>query len=153
MRRLGWLLLIAACTASSHATIDRTDCVSCHKPDYDETPSIVQACTPTDHVAAGYTQTCSNCHGTTSWCPGDAKHTKWDLTTASHAGWDCADCHTAITYDPPAITDPGATGINCIGCHWHDQARVDPYHTGKSGYQYGPATCLASECHGGKARQ
>lgn len=107
----------------------------------------------TDHTT--YAATCYQCHGTTSWCPAvkaaTQTHPKFDLTKASHAGWDCADCHLSITYDPPAIPDP--TMIACTNCHWHDQAQTDPHHVGKSNYVYGPATCLASECHGGGRRQ
>lgn len=151
LRTMSMVVLIAcvvACTGS-HATVDRTGCNACHATEYDRAPVTVSACTEKpDHVALGYPRTCASCHGTTAWCPADAKHTKFDLTRPSHAGWDCADCHLSITYDPPAIAAPEM--IRCTGCHWHDQARVDPNHVGNSNYQYGPATCLAAECHGGR---
>lgn len=135
-----------ACTPS-HTTADRTDCNGCHASAYDSAPITVSVCTQKpDHVALGYPRTCSNCHGTTAWCPADAMHTKFDIVRVSHAGWDCADCHLSITYDPPAIADPAA--IDCTRCHWHDRARVDPNHLGNSDYSYGPATCVAAECHG-----
>lgn len=150
MGTVALIACVAACTGS-HATVDRTECNACHATQYDSAPVTVSACTQKpDHVALGYPRTCASCHGTTAWCPADAMHTKFDLTRSAHAGWDCADCHLAITYDPPAISDPAM--IACTGCHWHDQARVDPYHLGNSDYQYGPATCLASECHGGRRR-
>lgn len=143
-------IALAACS-TSHATVDRTDCNGCHASAYDTAPVTVSVCTQKpDHAALGYPRTCSSCHGTTAWCPADATHTSFDIVRQSHAGWDCADCHVAITYDPPAIADPAA--IDCTNCHWHDQARVDPNHLGKSDYRYGPATCRAAGCHGGRGR-
>ena len=143
--RIVLILALIGCT-SSHLDTDRTDCVSCHAMPTLADPAPPPACTLTDHSL--YATTCFTCHGTTAWCPADPRHTKFDLTRTSHAGWDCADCHLAITYDPPAVTD--ATAITCTSCHSHDRARVDAFHTGKSGYVYGPATCLASGCHGGR---
>ena len=143
--RIALAFALAACTSSHVPDTDRTDCVTCHAQPALTDPSPPPACTLTDH--ATYPTTCANCHGTTAWCPADAMHTKFSLTRASHAGWDCADCHLAITYAPPAVTDP--TAIACTNCHWHDRARVDPFHVGKGGYTYGPATCLAPACHGG----
>jgi hypothetical protein len=141
--RLLALVIVIGCTSSHSPVTDRTDCNTCHT-----TPALADpppgACMVTDH--ATYASTCFQCHGTTSWCPADARHTKFDLMSTSHAGWDCADCHIAITYDPPAVTDPAQ--INCTNCHWHDRAQTDPHHVGKSDYTYGPATCIASECHG-----
>ena len=143
MRALVAVVLVA-CTASSTHLADRTDCLGCHTTALTDPPPA--ACTPRDHT--NDPTTCSNCHGTVAWCPADAAHTKFNLTSASHAGWDCADCHQSITYAPPAIPDP--TAIDCTNCHWHDRARVDPFHIGKGDYVYGPRTCLASNCHGGR---
>lgn len=136
------LVMLGACSTSHAVTADRTDCNGCHASEYEAAPQIAGACTPTDHVALGYPRTCSNCHGTTSWCPADASHTKFDLTSTSHAGWDCADCHVSITYDPPHIDEQP---IDCIGCHWHDQARTDAIHLGNGDYTWAPDSCL--RCH------
>jgi len=136
------LVIVLAACSTSHSTVDRTDCNSCHATEYDTAPQIAGVCTPTDHMAKGYPRTCSNCHGTTAWCPADPSHTKFNIKTGSHAGWDCADCHTSITYDPPHIDEQP---INCINCHWHDQSRTDAIHFGKGGYTYTPDSCL--RCH------
>ncbi len=145
-----WLLLFAlvACTAHTAPLKDRTGCNDCHATEYDMAGSAVTgACMLTDHVALGYSRSCYQCHGTTSWCPADAMHTKFDITTQSHAGWDCADCHTAITYDPPKVTE---MPINCIDCHFHDKARTDAIHLGKGGYTWTGDSCLM--CHVGGRR-
>ena len=147
MRKL-WLLALAACTSHTSPAADRTGCNDCHATEYDNAampqPGV---CTPTDHVALGYPRTCYECHGTTSWCPADAMHTKFDITTSSHAGWDCADCHTSITYTPPHVDEKP---INCIDCHFHDKARTDAIHGGKSGYTWTGDSCLM--CHAGGRR-
>lgn len=137
----------AACT-TTHTETDRLDCNSCHATEYDTSAQITPPCDPAlgpiDHVARGYDRTCYACHGTASWCPADDSHTEFNLTRTAHAGYDCADCHLAISYEPPAVTD--ATQITCTNCHWHDQARTDPLHLGNGDYEYAPAACL--ECHG-----
>ncbi len=155
MRAILLVTALAACTGSSTVTIDRTNCNTCHTAPTAALPYPDPAglCTPTEHDTLGYGDNCYACHGTTAWCPADTNHTKWPITqpTASHAGSDCADCHTAITYDPPAITD--STQITCITCHEHDKAQTDAHHVGKGDYSYGPATCMQRECHGGGRRQ
>jgi hypothetical protein len=141
-----FIVVLVACSDTRLAPITRTDCVTCHPVPLVTDPAP-PPCMVTDH--SSFPMTCGTCHGTTAWCPADAMHTQFPLT-GSHEGWNCADCHLAISYDPPVVVDP--TAITCIDCHWHEQARVDPYHIGKSGYSYGPRTCLAPECHGGGQR-
>jgi nitrate/TMAO reductase-like tetraheme cytochrome c subunit len=139
--RWAWLLLVA-CASSHVATPDRVDCNGCHADQFDEGGTAqVAACTPTAHTT--YQRTCADCHGTTSWCPASVNHPQFPLQR-SHAGWDCADCHATISYDPPSIA---AQPITCTNCHWHTQARVDPFHIGNGDYSYGPSTCL--QCHRG----
>ncbi len=148
MRHLALAIVLVGCT-SSHTNVGaRTDCSTCHTAPALADP-VAAPCAVTDHSM--YPATCYQCHGTTAWCPADTAHTKFDITSSSHAGWDCADCHLAISYDPPVVTDPAQ--ITCIDCHWHDQSRTDPNHIGKSDYKYGPATCLAANCHGEGGRQ
>ncbi|MBL9015752.1 MAG: hypothetical protein JNL83_16325 [Myxococcales bacterium] len=138
---------LTACSTPQHAEVDRTACDTCHTADYDTAavPAPMSACSPTDHVALGYSRACADCHGTTSWCPADATHTRFDLRSRAHAGWDCADCHASITYQPPAVPDPAQ--IQCTGCHWHSAGKTDPKHLGNGDYTYAPASCVA--CHPG----
>ena len=144
MRSVVIALFVGACATTPAATFDRTDCNRCHASDYDTTPSQVGACKPTDHST--YARTCSDCHGTTSWCPADANHFQFRLS-GNHAGWDCADCHQSISYDPVMIAPQP---ITCTNCHWHEQSRTDPIHLGNGDYSYAPASCL--ECHSGGGR-
>jgi hypothetical protein len=168
MRMLAALVALAAvaCTTSAtHVTIDRTDCITCHTAEYASTNTgAVSICrapsAPRAHEVNHYATTCADCHGTFAWCPAvdplpDRSHNKFDITSTSHGGWDCADCHTAITYGPPdpKITDRTATGIDCTGCHWHDQARTDMNHLGNGNYVYAPASCIRDGCHGQGGRQ
>lgn len=138
-----WFLVLAGACTTSHGEVDRNDCNSCHATQYDTAPQVVSPCTPTDHVAMSYSRECANCHGTAAWCPAESTHTGFNITSEAHTGWDCADCHTSITYDPPAIPDPRA--IACTNCHWHDQDRTDPFHLGNGDYEYAPGSCV--ECH------
>jgi len=137
------LAVAAACT-TTHTEVDRLDCNSCHATEYDTAPQVVSPCAPTDHVQAGYSRTCSDCHGTAAWCPAEPTHDQFRISSGSHAGWDCADCHLSIEYDPPSIPDPNQ--ITCTSCHWHDQDRTDPRHLGNGDYEYTPSSCL--RCHG-----
>jgi len=145
MRALA-LLVVAACTSHPPA-VDRTDCSRCHAlPAAAEPPPSPCASTENPHHAGDADVTaCALCHGTVAWCPAEATHTDFALEDG-HAGWDCADCHRAVSYDPPAsVTDP--TQITCVSCHWHSAERTDPFHLGKGDYRYGEATCLADGCH------
>jgi hypothetical protein len=171
------IAFLIGCTASPPAT-DRLDCYSCHQTEYDNErlhPQLtVSACTkkPVHDPTLGYTTNCYTCHGTitadpdpdpmitrSGWCPAidppptasdPAPHNVFNIATGSHTGFDCGNCHAApglvagVSLTSASIPLP----LQCTTCHWHDQAQTDPRHVGKSGYSYGPATCLASECHG-----
>ena len=146
------LAVCAVACSTQHQEVDRLACDSCHTSDYDTaaSPPVPTLCTPTDHVALGYARSCSDCHGTASWCPADAKHTKFDLTSRAHAGWDCADCHTTISYDPPKLDNPSQ--IACTNCHWHSAGKTDPKHIGNGDYSYAPSSCVACHGRGGRGR-
>jgi nitrate/TMAO reductase-like tetraheme cytochrome c subunit len=146
MRVLAFVLIVTGCTSAHAPAVDRTNCVGCHTAPVVTDP-VPAPCAQKDHTS--YATTCYACHGTVAWCPADGKHTAFDLTRPSHAGWDCADCHLAITYDPPVVTDPKQ--ITCTSCHWHDKDRTDPFHVGNSDYSYRPASCL--QCHGPGGRR
>jgi hypothetical protein len=170
-----WLLVtvVIGCTGSQPAATDRLACYSCHQAEYETAQSAVSACTkkPVHDPTHGYTTNCYTCHGTATavpdpdptiirsgWCPAvdptdPAHHEVFRIATGSHTGFDCGDCHLARVAGQslPDTTTPQPLG--CTSCHWHDQVQTDAHHLGNGDYTYGPATCLASGCHGGGQRQ
>jgi hypothetical protein len=175
--KLSIVVLLVACTGSQPPATDRLDCVSCHQAEFDNAPNATSACTKKpDHVALHYSTKCYTCHGTATpdpdpdptitrsgWCPAvdpdlDRKqHDVFLISTGSHAGYGCDDCHKS----PGLVIGQSLTNqaampqpTECTSCHWpHDKASTDAHHLGKSGYTYGPSTCLASDCHANGRRQ
>ena len=170
-----WLLITFAigCTGSQPGATDRLDCYSCHQAEYETAQLSLSACTkkPRHDPALGYTTSCYTCHGTATadpdpdpaitrsgWCPAvdptdPAHHDVFRIATGSHTGFDCGDCHLARVAGQSLTSTSTPQPLGCTSCHWHDRAQTDAHHLGKSGYTYGPATCLASDCHGGGHRQ
>jgi len=109
-----------------------TDCVSCHRPDYENARTV-------DHVGAGYPTSCTECHSTVGWsdAPGfdHANASGGFSLVGAHAGLRCAECHRTPGMDP---IFPGAGQDDCASCHRSD---FDREHGG-SGF---PTTCLS--CH------
>jgi hypothetical protein len=116
-------------------------CVSCHRPDYDQT-----RVTSIDHTAAGFSLECQTCHSTWRFWPArlEAHGACFRIASGSHHGIRCLGCHTSL----PNVTFTGAcaTGtFTCSGCHTHECARSDAQHTNVMGYQCTDAKCY--ECH------
>ena len=106
------------------APAQQSDCLACHKGDYDE-----------EHTGSGFPTTCLACHNQDRWEGARFDHgiTAFPLMGA-HASAECKDCH-----GPPAHLSSGFKGAEeCVACH---QVDYDKEHTG-SGF---PTTCLA--CH------
>jgi len=80
-----------------------TPCVSCHLTNFNGT-------TNPNHPAAGFSQTCTQCHNTTQWKGAAFNHgsTKFPLTGA-HTSTTCLRCHTNGTY--------AGTATTCVSCH------------------------------------
>ena len=100
-----------------------TDCVSCHRADYDRS-------THPGHDA--YPTTCTDCHTETAWRPATFAHS-WPLTGA-HAGTGCASCHTG---SPPVYA---GTPTDCVSCH-----RADYDASPFPGHEHFATTC--ADCH------
>jgi len=123
----------AKCHTSGNYLNTPSDCISCHKNDYET------AVTP-NHKASNFSQNCIECHTTDlDWMP--AKYTQHDaeyfpIYSGSHKGeWDkCTDCHT----NPSNYTE-----FTCITCHKNPETNND--HNGVNGYSYSSPACLA--CH------
>lgn len=106
------------------------DCINCHLDDY-------QATTSPDHVAAGYSTNCMECHDVASnewlWTSGTANHNFFPLT-GGHEIQDCNACHANGTFQ--------GTPTECFACHEDDYlATTSPNHQA-SGF---PTDC--SVCH------
>jgi hypothetical protein len=109
-----------------------TECVACHESEYASSEGI-------DHVAAGFSTACQDCHGTLAW----GNWASFDHVSASggfplrgsHAGLICEACHVMPGLDPKF----SASGPDdCYACHAQD---YDRQHAG-SGF---PTDCTG--CH------
>ncbi|MEZ4226119.1 MAG: cytochrome c3 family protein [Polyangiaceae bacterium] len=101
-----------------------TNCVGCHKADYDSSPYPGHSTYPT---------TCDQCHGTNAWKPATPAEHPFPLDGA-HAGTICAKCHTG---NPPVYK---GTPNTCVGCHKADYDS-SPYPN----HQTFATTC--GDCH------
>ena len=104
-------------------------CASCHTSGYVGTPMQCDACHHSDyvaasdpnHITAGFSTDCAQCHTSTGWIPATLDHnlTGFPLTGA-HRTTTCAKCHSS-----------GYTGTptQCDACHHGDYTGVaDPNH-------------------------
>jgi hypothetical protein len=107
-----------------------TDCVACHRDDYDRT-------TNPDHRASGFPTGCDACHTTNAWRPASFDHDRFfPIDSGRHRGIDCATCHT----------NPGNFRVfSCTNCHEHRQSEMDEEHEDVRGYVYESAACY--RCH------
>lgn len=107
-----------------------TECVSCHRNDYNTAPN---------HVASNFPTGCSGCHNQVAWSRvvglNGSHPTSPVALTGVHANKQCADCHLAgQSY--------AAVRRTCDGCHHTDYVSAkDPDH-GAAGFAL---TC--TDCH------
>ena len=107
----------ADCHVNNNYSLSSTACVSCHLKDYQGTANP-------NHVAAKFSQTCEQCHNTTSWANATFDHslTAFPLT-GSHTvpPRQCTDCHVNNNYN--------ITATACVTCHLKDfQNTTNPNH-------------------------
>ncbi|QDU65445.1 hypothetical protein [Engelhardtia mirabilis] len=120
---------LASCTAChSPGTFMglSSDCFSCHASDY-------TGASDPNHVTAGFSTSCEECHNTSDWGDANIDHSFFPLT-AGHNLSSCTACHSPGTF----------TGLSsdCFSCHASDYTGAnDPNHIA-AGY---PTTCQA--CH------
>ncbi len=100
----------ATCHTDNYAGTLPTSCYGCHVKDYTGTAAMPGI---PNHVNAGFSQDCTQCHTTASWLNATFNHsaTSFPLTGA-HTSVACTTCHT----DNYAGTLP----TNCYGCHTKD---------------------------------
>lgn len=105
-----------------------TTCVTCHRDDY-------EAVTSPDHVDAGFSVSCEECHNTTAWIPADfdSKHSFFPLT-GSHSNLSCVECHINEGYK--------GLSSDCVACHQGDLSEsTDPDH------DFFGFSRVCSDCH------
>jgi hypothetical protein len=105
-----------------------TECVSCHRTDYDRT-------TDPNHASASFPTACALCHTPTRWSGATFDHatTSFPLSGA-HATAACAGCHGDGIYR--------GKSAECVSCHRSSyDATTNPAHAA-AGF---PTTC--NTCH------
>jgi predicted CXXCH cytochrome family protein len=117
-------------TTTPYSTVAKT-CDGCHHTDY-------AGAKDPDHVGAGFSITCSDCHAIVAGWTGAtyASHptTPINPTQGAHGAATCTQCHTTTPYSTVAKT--------CDGCHHTDYVGAkNPDHVG-AGFSI---TC--TDCH------
>jgi hypothetical protein len=108
-----------------------TDCVACHRDDYNATSDP-------NHAQAGFGTNCEDCHNTNGWEGAVVNHDAFFRLTGSHRNLDCDECHS---------DGFAGTPTDCYACHRDDyNATNDPDHEA-AGF---PRDC--EECHNTNSR-
>ncbi len=121
-------LACASCHAGGRFQGTPAECFSCHAKDF-------SGSTNPNHIAAGFSQNCAQCHNTSSWAVTNFDHnlTKFPLT-GGHVGVACATCHVNNQFSNLSTA--------CVSCHLKDmQGANNPNHVA-AGF---PQDC--SLCH------
>ena len=103
------------------------ECYSCHQQDYENVQDP-------NHVEAGFSTDCEQCHTINGWSPANFDHNQTIFPlTGRHVTVNCSDCHT---------DGFAGTPTDCFACHLQDYEGVqDPNHvTGNF-----PTDCI--QCH------
>lgn len=120
------------CHASGYSGTP-TECVSCHLGNYNSTSNP-------NHIAAGFPNTCKDCHSTSAWQPAQFDHDGqyFPIYSGKHKDkWNiCSDCHRVAN---------NFNLFSCIDCHEHRKSEMDDKHSGVNGYIYESTACLS--CH------
>jgi len=120
----------AVCHENSVYQGTPTDCVGCHRDDYDRTQSP-------NHAAAGFPTACESCHRPvdTSWSSGTGfDHNGVFPLVGVHATQACAVCHQNNVFR--------GTPTDCVGCHRDDYDRTQAPNHAAAGF---PTAC--ESCH------
>lgn len=116
----------ASCHAGNVFAGTPSACVDCHLADF-------QGADDPDHVAAGFSTDCAECHTTFGWSGASFDHSSFPLTGA-HTMATCDQCHVGGVFS--------GTPSDCFDCHQADyQGATDPDHVG-AGF---PTDC--TQCH------
>lgn len=114
-----------------------TECVGCHREDYDTSPFPGHS---------DFATTCQDCHLTSGWRPASGgNHPQDRFSITGDHDFACNDCHN------PSLGPNGVGNADCVGCHEgeHTLARMDNEHDGIRNYPTGQGRsqsfCLS--CH------
>lgn len=126
----------------------RLDCAACHRNqrpyEYKNTPAECGRChyetylqtTDPNHVQAGFSTRCEDCHGVTAttWRGARFSHPASFPLVGGHSGLACQRCHVSGRY----------TGLSaaCVSCHRQDYNRTTSPNHAAGGF---PTTC--ESCH------
>ncbi|HWO58072.1 MAG TPA: hypothetical protein VNN55_10945 [bacterium] len=122
----------------AHATVN---CNSCHANGYTGTPTDCDACHHADylgvldpnHVSAGFSTLCQQCHTTMAWTPASFDH--------NQSGFPLTGAHTTVTCNSCHANGSSGTPMECAACHNNDYLSATPNHVA-AGF---PTTCQT--CH------
>lgn len=90
------------CHKTTNYSDATSECVSCHKTDFDNTSNP-------NHASAEFSTDCASCHTTSpDWNPSTYDHPKFSLTLG-HDIEECNKCHTTTNYSD--------ISSECISCH------------------------------------
>ena len=122
MRALILLGLLVGCMREHTNTqaLAKTDCYTCHRPDYEATPGAAAAdpAVP-DHIAMStvYTTACADCHNTQTWFSHPEK--LFNVQSGPHAQIQCDACHRDSTNNSG---DAHGSNTLCTNCHFASEA-------------------------------
>ncbi|MFY9154142.1 MAG: hypothetical protein WAO52_19130 [Prolixibacteraceae bacterium] len=103
------------------------ECIDCHRADY-------QATTSPNHIQAGYSTNCSECHGvkSTGWKASSFEHSFFPLTEGHSI--TCLECHKDGSFQK--------ISNECVSCHQQNyNSTSNPNH------QQSHFSTTCSECH------
>src|SRR5438270_5993117 len=106
-----------------------TECYSCHAQDFQKT-------TGPNHVGAGFSTSCQQCHDMNTWLDVKFDHLKSTgfALTGMHATLPCTSCHVGGKFK--------GTPATCVGCHLPDYRKTNNPNHAALGM---PQTC--QQCH------
>ena len=117
----------ASCHIGGKFAGTSTDCVSCHRTDFN-------SATNPNHQAAGFPTNCASCHNETHWQGATFDHSlsRFALTGA-HVSTSCQQCHVGGRF--------AGTPQECVSCHsMQYQATSTPNHL-SAGFSQQCASC------------
>jgi hypothetical protein len=125
----------SACHPGGNFTATSSECVDCHRGDYERTSQP-------NHLAAGFSTSCVGCHGdsATSWSGAAFEHDRFFPLNGRHRTVDCTACHVGGRF--------AGTPSACIDCHRADyDSATSPNHR-QAGFSTDCTTCHGTGASG-----